>query len=180
MIVGVSTKSFGPNIVSDITYAGTSFIGNGGGRAGSTTILGRPRTVELWYLPNPPSGNNTIRVTFTGSMFDIVAGATTWTGVRQTTPLGTYQGASADGSSTYSVVVPSATDEVVVDVLEKQGTCVPSPTSGGQTQRWNKSDGNDGSGSGSSQAGASTVTMSWTGCGLADFAIGAVPLKPFP
>lgn len=166
IVVGISHRENQP--ITGVTYAGQAL----------TLIGGRSdpnddSRIELWYRLAPATGTNSVQVTFS-VVGNAVAGATSWTGVNQTTPLGAF--VSANGiSATATVNVSSATGEVVVDTLANKGG--GPPTAGtGQTQRWSAEQGNVGGG-GSHEPGAATVTMSWTQANKA-WAIGAVPLKP--
>ena len=130
--------------------------------------------ISIWYRVNPATGPGTIQVTFAGSAEGKTMGASSWSGVHQSVPVGAF--ASASGTSgTPSVTVASAVGEVVVDAVSNEGggsiTVHPS-----QVERWNATL-LDVSGGHSSEAGATSVTMSWT-MPSAYWAIGAVPLKP--
>jgi hypothetical protein len=144
------------------------------------TLIGRQNDgdnatrISMWYRINPASGSGTIQVNYAGSTGEKTMGATSWSNVDQVTPVGTF--VSQSGSSgTASVTVTSAADEVVVDAVsaEAAGSITVHPS---QTQRWNATVG-DASGGHSSEAGAASVTMSWT-MPSSYWAIGAVPLKP--
>jgi hypothetical protein len=105
----------------------------------------------------------------------------TFSGVHQTTPLGTFASAFSQASSgTASVNVSSAGNELVFDTVAC-ANCSFLSTGSGQTQRWNYTlpDGMFPSiGAGSTEAGAASVTMSW-GQGFPEpWAIGGVSIKP--
>jgi len=176
LIVGVSIRNSSSQTVTGVTYAGTPLT-NIGVKANSTVVR-----IEMWRLVNPPSGTANVVVTLSAAA-KAVCGATSWTGVNQTTPLGTF--VSATGSTnTPTVNATSATNEVVHDTVAAQGT-VTATVGAGQTQRWNAvtSGGLTSSnvrGAGSSEPGAATVTMSYSLSASASWAIGAVPLKPAP
>jgi hypothetical protein len=103
----------------------------------------------------------------------------TFTGVHQTTPLGTFASASAPSSAGPATVnVSSAANELVFDTVTCE-QCTSLTVGAGQTQRWNLSaDNGTTRGAGSTEPGAATVTMSWTLGSANDWAIGAVPIKP--
>ena len=94
----------------------------------------------MWYLLAPASGTNlpiVVSVDIPTAVTEgVVAGATTFTGVDQTVPLGTF--VSADGAAgTYSQLdVPSVVNGMVLDTLATDGTQTITDT-GPQTQRWN-------------------------------------------
>ena len=121
----------------------------------------------------PLTGTNNIVATFADGT-DAIGGATSWTGVNQTTPLGTAVFASGEGTPA-TVTVASAIGEVVVDALATIDTETRT-VEAGQTERWNLGE-SDLGGGGSSEPGGASVTMSWT-VESEFWAIGAVPLKP--
>lgn len=114
---------------------------------------------QLVYLLSLPSGSNTLQVTLTGGIADLVGGKMSFTGVNATTPVRdvtTGTGISTSASATAS----SAPGDMVVDVLAT-GTSV---TSSKQTLRWKKNlNASSGAGNGaqSTAAGASSVTMGY-------------------
>ncbi len=167
LVVGVASER---EPVLSATYAGQSLT-----KIGSQDDPANESRAELWYLLNPPVGTANVVVTLSNNR-ETVIGATSWTGVNQTTPLGTLSTANGN-SGTASVNVASATGEVVVDVAANidAGLLTVGP---GQTQHWNRND-VDVTGGHSNEPGAATVTMSWAM--PSDFwAIVAVPLKPAP
>jgi len=176
MLVGVSiTKDTGGGApsVSSITYNGVplSFVG---ARATSDNF-GR---MEIWGLAPPATGTNNVVVTFSAKPNAATVGVTTFTGVDQSTPLGTF--ASATGDSTdASVDVSSAAGQLVFDTLVVESVddldLVPGA---GQTERWDLYRSKAANGGGSTEAGASTVTMSWSWSPADKWAIGAVPIRP--
>ncbi len=130
--------------------------------------------LSMWYLVNPAVGAGTVQVTFDGSGNEKVMGASSWTGVHQTTPIGSFVSNSGSGT-TPSVTVSSTAGEVVVDAVSNidAGTLTVDPS---QTQHWKLTNG-DVTGGHSSEPGDTSVTMSWTM--PSDYwAIGAVALKP--
>ncbi len=146
------------NAITSVTYAGQAL----------TKIVAASGTsvdAELWYLLSPQAGTNNVVVTVNGSA-DVVAAATDYFNVSQTTPLGTP--ASANGqSASPSVTATSATGQLVVDALAFCADMAPaSPSGSGQTQLWNSNSGtgsgSDSFGAGSYVDGAASVTMSWS------------------
>lgn len=119
----------------------------------------------IYRLIAPDVTTANIVVTFGAATAEwISVGAANFTGVDQTTPCGTCA-SDTDDNTTYSASVTSATNDIVVDVFTTEnGT---SATVGaGQTANWNNAIGSSGgSGSSSREAGASSVTMSWTAAG---------------
>jgi hypothetical protein len=172
LLLGVTNR--GNSLVSSATYGTSSFTSIGS--ASNGTVV---RT-EILRLMNPPAGTADINITLNGAR-RFVAGAILLTGVDQTDPIGTYN--TATGTSTApSVTVSSAANELVVDVLGNRYSTSASVGSG-QTLRWtnvttNGTDSRNIRGSSSTEAGASSVTMSWTLGSSCEWAIVAVPVRP--
>lgn len=146
----------------------------------ATTFNGDVR-VEFWGLKNPTTGNHNWVMTASANT-DLVAGCASYTGVNQTTPLGTAV-TGGDASTAPSVTVSSASGELVVDAL-----AVNSPSGSGyslgagQTERWSHSisggNFNAPEAVSSTEAGAGSVTMSYTLNNAWNWALAAVPLLP--
>jgi hypothetical protein len=105
-------------------------------------------------------------------------GVVDFSGVNQSTPLGTL--ATANGTnSTPSVAVTSATDELVIDFMYSGYINITAGAD--QTIVWEHDNTDNTSGGSSTEPGTTSVTMSWT---LANtgwdtrWLIGAVPVKP--
>jgi prepilin-type N-terminal cleavage/methylation domain-containing protein len=90
LVVGVAIRGTdqGDEIVSSITYGGislTKILDNG---INPPTGPSNLRT-ELWYLANPSTGSNTVNVTLAGAVNAALgAGAVSFTGVDQSSPIG--------------------------------------------------------------------------------------------
>lgn len=183
LIVGVSIdRTSTVSVINTVTYGGTALT-----NIGNTTSTSSVMRISLWRLVSPAVGTANVVVTpVGGNSTDFVAGATSYRGVDQTTPLGTFAEATG-GSGTPTVNVSSATNELVVDAVAVDGALLGNSISegAGQTERYNVNTagllGGGMIGAGSTEPGAATVTMSWTQNGLnGRWAIGAVPLKPAP
>jgi hypothetical protein len=154
-----------------VTYNGTALT-----FAGAATN-GTVRT-EIWYLTAPATGTRSIVVTAPFAT-DITAHSISFTGVDQTTPLGTLVsniGTGTTASSTANTIL----GEPVVDIVGAVGTTTPTISGSTQTSRTTN---NTSSGIGRIVSGNSTafgqaapVTMSWT-ISSADWAHVAVPIK---
>ncbi len=133
---------------------------------------------ELWYLKAPPSGTHNVVVT-SPVPTALAATSMSFTGVNQTTPLGTLGSAIGTGT-TPSLTTSSVVGEPIFDVIGAVGTTTPVVAGATQTVRQtnNTSTGVDHVVVGSSTApGAATpVTTSWT-LASADWAYLAVPIK---
>ncbi|QSB00441.1 DUF4347 domain-containing protein [Methylomonas sp. EFPC1] len=135
--------------------------------------------VEIWALVNPTEGTDNVVISFTGNT-EAAAGASTFNGVNQSTPYGTYAGNTGTtgllgGSGTVNVA--SATGDLVIDV--QYWKAISADTTGtGQTSQWSSSPLLSTAKAGSSVAeGASSVTMSGSALLAADWSIGAVSIK---
>jgi hypothetical protein len=173
LLVGVSLDPESDEIVSLVTYDGTPLA-----IVDSATYSNDARA-EIWQLIAPSVGTYDVVITFSSNLsYGAVAGAVTFTGVNQTTPLGTFVSATGSSAGPATVDVSSATGELVFDTVACE-TCTSLTVGGGQIERWNLSQaGLHAMGAGSTEPGAATVTMSW-GLETADYwAIVAVPIKP--
>ena len=188
LIVGVSVNIQAANTVGvlGVTYNGTAlnFIG-------AHNDAGLTRRVEMWYLLNPVSGTHAVAVTLnipTGVTEGVVAGATTFTGVDQTVPLGTF--VSADGAAATctgttagcsALDVPSVVNGMILDTLATGGNqtiTVPAP----QISRWNARSANSANpgvrGTGTSRTGAPSVPISETFSATSNWSLGAISINP--
>ena len=128
----------------------------------------------LYRLISPPTGAQTVSLTI-DSDEDIEGAAVTVTGSDTTTPISNSAGASGVDPTDPSVTVTSAAGELVIDVIGGKIAFVF--TAGAdQTKRWEENQ----VGAGSTEAGAASVTMSWTvTTGVGDgWVISAVSIKP--
>ncbi|HEX9638719.1 MAG TPA: C25 family cysteine peptidase, partial [Acidobacteriota bacterium] len=182
LIVGVSIRNSGSQTVSSVTYNGVNLT-----QVGARSNSAHAR-IEIWRLVAPATGANNVVVTMSAAA-RFVAGAASFTGVNQTTPVGTFF-SNIGSNSTPSVNVTGVLEgEVIIDTLANRylGGWNHLPIEGsGQTERWNDRTTSDTAdqntpGSGSTEpapAGGGTVTMSWTLDVNQQSAIGAVALKP--
>jgi hypothetical protein len=136
--------------------------------------------VEIWELANPTPGTTGAAVTHTMSAsVKRVMGVHALAGVAS---VGTPVGAGLAGTA-ISVVVPSATGGLVLDVLYGQNSTTGYTAGAGQTERWDaNTTGGLGNlrGAGSTEAGAAAVTMSWTANTGTKMALLAVTFSPAP
>ena len=91
LLVGISQKN---KTVTSVTYAGQSMTLVG------EWLTGTAARVHVYRLMDPPVGTGDVVVTL-GANPDkgIIVGATTFTGVNQTTPLGTWTAANATSNT---------------------------------------------------------------------------------
>ncbi len=172
MLVGISAYGSSLPVVSGVTYNGVALSLVGSQQQGNYT------KIWVYKLVAPDTGTHDAVVSFsTAPTEGCVVGVETFTGVDQTTPLGTFASASAGSGDTATVDVSSATGELVFDTLWTYSECTAT-VGAGQTQRWNTTSSHT-VGAGSTEPGASTVTMSWTlSSSIYWWIIGAVPIKP--
>ncbi|HVG35254.1 MAG TPA: C25 family cysteine peptidase [Pyrinomonadaceae bacterium] len=138
--------------------------------------------VEMFILkePLPAAGTYTVAVNLNAGVEYAVGGSVSFNGVNQTTPNRPFQSASGT-STTPSVVVTSATNEMVIDTVSTQFNGGTLLVGAGQTERWNGVScfgGLNSVGAGSTEPGAATTTMSWAQTNSVPWAIGAVSLIP--
>jgi len=136
---------------------------------------------ELWYLLAPSVGAHSIVVTFSAAVRAIVS-SHCYQDVHQGAPFGTAATASALSGATATVDVTSAVGELVIDVLARIDEDAIT-VGAGQTEMVNTKTTNGTSADiragVSREAGAPTVTMSWTlAGGLRAWALLAIALKP--
>jgi uncharacterized repeat protein (TIGR01451 family) len=175
LIVGVAIHNSSRTITSatygsqNLTFIGQSV--DGGGKI----------EVNLYQLLAPPAGTANVTVTI-NSGEHMAAGAVSFTGVSQLSPLGTFASAGGSGLSG-TVSLSSATNEVVIDVMGAQGAASILAAGGNQMLRWANTTGtgdSDALGAGSTQIGSPQTTMSWTLGASKAWALCAVALKPVP
>lgn len=173
LIVSVCNDEDGSAVnVSSITYAGVALTQR---ITATRSNFGR---ASLWYLVNPASGANNVIVTLASAQ-EWTAAAVSFTGVNQTTPLGTAASANGFGS-TASVNVSSASDELVYDTVNVNGP-VTLTAGASQTSRWTREASTSSTvvvdSGGSTETGAATTTMSWGVSPADDWVIVAVPIR---
>jgi uncharacterized repeat protein (TIGR01451 family) len=181
LVVGISINiTNAPTTgVVDVTYNGTPFS-----FVGAHNDAGGTRRVEMWSLLAPASGTFNVVVTVNipaAVTEDVVVGATTFTGVDQTVPLGTFVSADGANGGFSQLDVPSLVNGMVLDTLSTDGTqtvTIPGP----EVSQWNIRRGattNPGvRGTGSTRTGAPSVPISETFSGTSNWSLGAVSVNP--
>ena len=137
--------------VSRVTYGGVAL-----------TQVGRTagnHAVEIWRLVAPTVGTANVVINFGGTTA-ASAGATTFNGVNQVTPTGTYAGASGS-SGLASVAVTSAVGDLVIDAEYWRSDAGTYGVGTGQTLAWSALNVTN-RGYSSTEAGAASVTMTST------------------
>jgi uncharacterized repeat protein (TIGR01451 family) len=184
LIVGVSMNitNAPTTAVTSITYGGTGLS-----LIGAHNDAGNTRRVEMWSLLNPASGNNvalnvSINIPVAGATVGIVAGATTFTGVDQTVPMGSFVSVNGAAGANSQMDVPSTVNGMILDTLATGGNQAVT-VSGPQVSRWNLTTGGgtdppDVTATGSSRTGAPSVPLSETFSGTSNWSLGAVSINP--
>lgn len=134
-----------------------------------------------WGLKNPSVGTNNVVASISGANDGITGTSASYTGVDQTTPTGTAASAeNASTGTTATVDVTSASGELVVGGVVIGNVATAITIGAGQTQRASQDLIPNGEHRNiiSDEAGAASVTHSWTWTGATDWTIGAVSLKP--
>jgi uncharacterized repeat protein (TIGR01451 family) len=180
LIVGVSiniTNNSG-TAVTGVTYNGAALTLVGAHNDTSLT-----RRVEMWQLLAPATGTFNVVVSVnvpTAVTVGVAAGATTFTGVDQTVPLGNFASADGAGGTNSQLDVPGVVNGMVLDTLAIAGNLtatVPAP----QVSQWNlrsSSTANPGvRAAGTSRAGAPSVPIAETFT-ASNWAQGAVSVNP--
>jgi signal peptidase I len=179
LVVGVSMNIFGGNTstVSGVIYNGVALT-----RAGFHNDSANQRRTEMWYLIAPATGNHNVTVTanIPAGTIGAVAGATTFTGADQTSPIRTY--ASNDGNTdAVRVDVASAVNDMVLDTLATAGNRTVTSAGGTQVQQWALTTGalgTDVDGYGSTRTGSPSVPMSEILSANSPWSVSAVSIRP--
>ena len=143
--------------VTGITYAGIALT-----KLAELSSSGVKRRIELWGLVNPPTGQQTVVVTLSGSSAQAVIGVTSYIGVNQSTPW-RNTGTNTDNSNAGTVSVDNtlADDMVLGAISVAVSTGLTTPA----TMRWQDTqeigDGLYLNGSGSTKTGTGTVIFTW-------------------
>jgi uncharacterized repeat protein (TIGR01451 family) len=192
LIVGVDIdiSNSTATAVTSVTYGGTALT-----QKGFHVDAGTSRRVEMWTLLAPASGTANVVVSVnvpTAATVGVVTGATTFSGVDQTVPMGAF--VSADGAvagciasanptsaCNSQVDVPSVINGMVFDTMATGGTptvTVQSP----QVSQWNISTGGnatrDVTGTGSYRSGAPAVPLAELFSATSNWSQGAVSINP--
>ena len=166
MLVGVSTRD---RTVTGVTYNRVALI-----PVGVQTSNNNVKTA-IYSMIAPPDGTFNVVVSLSGDPGKgAVVGVMTFTGVNQTTPLGTY--ASAVGNSTTAALnVTSASSELVFNVVSVQNQNIVNTA--GQTQRWNVNTSSENTGAGATKSGSAITSLSWT-LVKDDWSMSGISIKP--
>jgi len=173
LLVATSHRD-GNKQVTAISYGGASLT-----RLGAQNGPGNGNRVELWYLIAPAPGTTNVVVTLSDGR-NVAAGAASYFGVNQNSPLGDFVSA-ANKTQEATITVSSQTGALVMDIVAANGDANSLTVGAGQTTLWDIGTGTAGGdirGSASNAPGAARVGLSWTLGKEKPWAIGAVSLNP--
>ncbi len=172
LMVGISYRNNDSETVSAATYNGQAMTQVG------TVNNGTNGRVYIYRLVNPPTGNNTLAVTWNSALNrGAVIGAITYSGVNQTNPTGTFA-SNTGNNTTPGVTVSSGAGQVAFGVVGGRTTSDYTATTTGATQLWtSRPFSGQTSGCGQSVPGASSVALSWSGSSN-QWAAAGVSLNP--
>ena len=179
IVIGATIFTGSSNVITAVTYGGVSctlagFVVSGSGGAGG---------IAMYYLVNPPTGSNTVSVTFTGGN-DTVAGSISFTGSGST---GTPVTGSSSGStaSITASVSNTTTGGMVAAACCYGGTALITITgTNGVTAQWfkagstNSGADNGAGGNVASTGGGASQTVGFTDTGTDFWGIVAMELLP--
>ena len=169
MMVGVTINHNGSNSVQSVQWNNTDLtffdiVESGDAR------------VELWYMVAPETGTFDVDVVFNGTPDGTTVGVTTFNGVDQSTPLGTF-GSNTGNSSAGSANISSAAGELVYAAIAVDDGSDRNLDTGGQNELF-ETFGAQINGSAITEAGAASVPVSWTWSGPDTWVVGGVSIIP--
>jgi uncharacterized repeat protein (TIGR01451 family) len=179
LVVGVSLNISGRNTttVNSVTYGGVGL------QQAGAAITNSNRLSQIFYLVAPATGTNNVVVTLSiggGGTIGTVAGATTFAGADQSTPIRTYVTNSGNSANAF-VNVASSLNDMVMDTLSLFSGTTAATSSTAQVQQWALSSGASGSdvyGFGSTRQGSASVPMSENLSASVRWAEAAVSVQP--
>lgn len=132
LFICIAYQSATVNAANSVTYNGVALT-----RA--TSVSRNFTTADIWYLPNPASGSNTISISGLDTVSGAAATAVSLTGVASTVLDGTNTGSGAAATSLSTSVTTSFANSWVLDCAAVQigGSGITITSGGGQTQRSN-------------------------------------------
>jgi hypothetical protein len=155
LVLGVVT--YDPGYVSAVTCGGSAMT-----LAADTYVGGYLENfrAQIWYISSPASGTQSISMTFTEQITDLVAGASNFSGIATTSPVRDYStGGGISTSPSVSVDGAQAGDLVLGVICANLSTLSTSDTE--DWEEYHDADNMIGGGAYKTATGAS-VTISWT------------------
>ena len=172
--VGQNTLS-SANPISAITYAGQAMtlVAHVNNPNGSNNYA-----VEMYYLVNPPIGQNTTSITFSTTAYGN-AGAASFSGVNTTTPISVNNTASGESGNPTRSLTTTQENQRVVDAVHQDGAPTNLTAGSSQTETLNLTNAGQTTGASYKDATAtSSVIMSWTSSAGNDWVSIAAALVP--
>jgi len=159
LVVGVAVgDTSGTGTIGSVTYNNVVMTSVAKVFTNNTAAAG---FVEMFQLVAPATGANTVAVTASTTMNALSAGSVSFTGVHQTTPVGSPVTAFGNSSTPAATVTGTTAGNMVVDAA-----CAGIDfTADTQTMRWRRNTNTDtgaGNGTQSTAAAGGSVTMSHT------------------
>lgn len=177
VVVGASWNT--AETVTGVTYDGAALTSIGS----KTHTAGTVRMHQWGMVAQSLTVGATITVTWSALVAgDVQGGAESTTTADQTggaTTFKNFASAETTGGASVTVDITSASGELVVDTATRVWDGNLSTVGAGQTERWQQLDSFYGSndGMGSTEAGAATVTMSWSSASTFNWVIGGCSIK---
>jgi len=141
---------------------------------GSTLMITGGQQGSLWYLLNPPSGLNTMKIS-TGSTGGIAGAGVSFANVAQSGTFGTLATNFGTSTTPSNIVATTSLSQVVIDCIFDQSSSSEAATTG-QTIRANNGWDLD---IGSIVATGSNMTLGWTVSTSSNWGEMSVALNPF-
>jgi hypothetical protein len=175
LLVGVSIGNTGGNIApTSVTYGAQTL-----GQVAASTSGANNSRAFIFGLVAPARGTNTVTVNLPAGTCNVVAGSVSFTGVNQTTSLGTAVTGTGGGTAA-SVTAATVQGDKVLSVISSNTASSGTPQAGA-TVRWSGSQGpafGAGDTVARSGAGGQNIAMTWTlSAGSTEWAEAAVPIR---
>jgi hypothetical protein len=176
--VVVDDPTLADRTVSSVTWNGRSLTNIAGATVDST-----PNRSEMWYLLNTTdTGSHNVIVTMGGTCGGIGAGAMSFTGVDQASPIDASTSASGTGSPSKAITTVANNAWIAEGCLINTSSASLAVNSG-QTQKWNVLDTTDGIQFAGGYKGpitpAASTTEAWNaGISSAIYVYSLISLKP--
>jgi hypothetical protein len=154
-IASIAFNSAAGMSIGAVTYGGQTMTSAGSAAFNSTNNI----YVVLEYLYNPPTGGNTLSVTVNGTVTDIYACLTAFTGCNSSTPVraGSYTTNSCNSATSCSVTVTSNVNDLTLSAFS-----APQNPTTNQTADDNNTAGTNNLFDDHATTAASSVTHTWT------------------
>lgn len=163
----------GARTVSTVVWNGSESLS---AVASSSVSSSDSHSVQLWKLAAPSTGTHNVVVTLSGNEDLIFCGVSSWSGVDQTSPLGTAATNTGTGA-TGQVTLSSAADQYVAGSIA-HGAALASDFSTSDTEMWEQFDATTNLNSGAYSVGAGSVSLDWSGGNNVPWAATGVPILP--